>query len=98
MRERYYGSSSTAPTGPSLFGSVLSAYDLTDARQVGFFMPLTQAFSNRNLAYVSESGEILAWHKTSWHPGRPSGGDMTSLGLRGTNNYNQLWRAREVYV
>ena len=98
VRERYYGLSSTAPTGPSLFGSVLSGYDLTDARQVGFFMPLTQAFSNRNLAYVSESGEILAWHKTSWHPGRPSGGDMASLGLRGTNNYNQLWRAREVYV
>ena len=97
VRERYYGLSSTAPTGPSLFGSILAGHDFTDTTQVGFFMPLTQGFSKRNLAYVSDSGEILAWHKTSWHPGQPSGGDMTALGLRGTNNYNRLWRAREVY-
>ncbi|WP_204207751.1 glycosyltransferase family 32 protein [Synechococcus sp. KORDI-100] len=98
VRKKYYGTSSTAPTGPSLLGSILAGFGVDNIKQLGFFLPLTQRFLNRNLAYVSSSGEILAWHKTAWHPMRPRGGDMASLGLQGTNNYNQLWRERAVYV
>ena len=98
VQHQFYGLSSTAPTGPSLFGSVLAESQLASAKQVGFFLPLTQGFSNRNLAYVSDSGQILAWHKTTWHPSQARGGDLSSLGLSGTNNYNHLWRERRVYA
>ena len=97
VQHQFYGLSSTSPTGPSLFGGVLAESQLASARQIGFFLPLTQGFFNRNLAYVSDTGLILAWHKTSWHPSRPRGGDLSSLGLSGTNNYNQLWRERRIY-
>lgn len=98
VRHKYYGISSTAPTGPSLFGNVLAENQLINAKQVGFFLPLTQGFLNRNLAYVSDTGQILAWHKTTWHPSRARGGDLSSLGLSGTNNYNQLWREGRIYA
>ena len=98
VQHQFYGMSSTAPTGPSLFGSVLAESQLTNAKQVGFFLPLTQGFLNRNLAYVSDTGQILAWHKTTWHPSRARGGDLSSLGLSATNNYNQLWRERRIYA
>ena len=97
VKAKYYGFSSASPTGPRLLGRILAAYDIGMARQIGHFMPLTQGFKHRNLAYVANSGEILAWHKTTWHPSHPGGGNLAAVGLQGTNNYNQLWRAREVY-
>ena len=97
VKAKYYGFSSVSPTGPRLLGRVLAAYDLGMARQIGHFMPLTQGFKQRNLAYVANSGEIFAWHKTTWHPSHPGGGNLAAVGLEGTNNYNELWRAREVY-
>jgi len=97
VKNKYYGFSSVSPTGPRLFGRILANYDLGMARQIGHFMPLTQGFKQRNLAYISNSGEIFAWHKTTWHPSRPAGGNLAAVGLRGTNNYNELWRARAIY-
>ena len=97
VKAKYYGFSSVSPTGPRLLGRVLAAYDLGVAKQIGHFMPLTQGFRQRNLAFVAQSGEILAWHKTTWHPNHPGGGDLVSVGLQATNNYNKLWRDREVY-
>lgn len=97
VKNKYYGFTSVSPTGPRLLGRVLAGFDLGAARQIGHFMPLTQGFKQRNLAYVSNSGVIYAWHKSSWHPERPGGGNLASVGLSGTNNYNELWRNKEVY-
>ena len=97
VKNKYYGFTSVSPTGPRLFGRVLAGFDLGAVRQVGHFMPLTSGFRHRNLAYVSNTGVIYAWHKTSWHPEKPGGGDLTSVGLRGTNNYNEIWKNRQVY-
>ena len=97
VKAKYYGFSSVSPTGPRLLGRILAAYELGMVRQIGHFMPLTQGFKQRNLAYVANSGEIFAWHKTTWHPSHPGGGNLADVGLQGTNNYNELWRARKVY-
>jgi len=97
VKNKYYGFSSVSPTGPRLFGRVLAGFDLGAVRQIGHFMPLTSGFKHRNLAYVSNTGIIYAWHKTSWHPEHPAGGDLASVGLRGTNNYNELWRNKMIY-
>ena len=97
VSNRYYGFTSVSPTGPRLFGRVLASFDLGAVRQIGHFMPLTPGFNRRNLAYVSNAGIIYGWHKSSWHPNRPGGGDLSSVGLKGTNNYNEMWRSRQVY-
>lgn len=98
VNRKYYGFTSVSPTGPRLLGRVLASFDLGVARQIGHFMPLTAGFKHRNLAYVSNSGVIYAWHKSSWHPEHPGGGDLASVGLKHTNNYNKLWSNREVYI
>jgi len=97
VSKRYYGFTSVSPTGPRLFGRVLAGFDLGAARQIGHFMPLTPGLNQRNLAYVLNSGTICGWHKSAWHPNRPGGGDLASTGLQGTNNYNDIWRNRQVY-
>ena len=68
VKNKYYGFTSVSPTGPRLFGRVLARFDLRVARQIGHCMPLTQGFKQENLAYVSNSGIIYAWHKSSGIP------------------------------
>ena len=97
VNRKYYGYTSVSPTGPRLLGRVLAGFDFGAIRQIGHFMPLTQGFKQRNLAYISNSGILYAWHKSAWHPEHPGGGDLASVGLPGTNNYNKLWSNREVY-
>ena len=97
VSNRYYGFTSVSPTGPRLFGRVLAGFDLGLVRQIGYFMPLTPGLRQRNLAYVLNDGTICGWHKSSWHPEHPGGGDLASVGLKGTNNYNEIWRNRQVY-
>ena len=97
VSNQYYGFTSVSPTGPRLFGRILAGFDLGVARQIGHCMPLTPGFKRKNLAYVSNTGIIYGWHKSAWHPESPGGGDLASVGLKGTNNYNEMWQARQVY-
>ena len=95
VKNRYYGFTAMSPTGPRLFGRILAGFDLGLVRQLGWLMPLTPSLRKTNLAYVAENGEILAWHKTAWHPS--GGADLGAMGLTKTNSYRQLWRDRDVY-
>ena len=96
-RQRFYGLNSTCPTGPMVFGKAILAYGPSPHLMPGYFMPLTPMHSQRNLAYVMPRGNIVAFHKTTWHPSMPLGGNFSAFGLQGTNNYNRMWERREVY-
>ena len=96
-RQRFYGLNSTCPTGPMVFGKAILAHAPSPNLMPGYFMPLTPMHSQRNLAYVMPRGNIVAFHKTTWHPSSPRGGNFSAFGLQGTNNYNRLWESREVY-
>ena len=98
VKKKYYGFNSTSPTGPTMFGGVLASFSGNLVRQIGSFLPLTQSMKKKNLAYVLEDGEIVAWHKSAWHCSSPRGGDLSWIGVPGTNNYNEIWRKREVYL
>ena len=97
-RDSFYGGSSTSPTGPELFGRKLCQHVPNSRSLHGHFMPLTPFHQQRNLSYVAPSGDIIAQHKSTWHPSKPRGGDLESLGLSGTNNYNDLWRQKAIYL
>ncbi len=93
---RYYGDSPLDPTGPNLFGKIISQHATSKKCIFGEFRPLTPGLSFANLMYISSSGYLIAQHKTSWAPG-VEGGDFSKLGVKGSNNYKDLWHARNIY-
>lgn len=95
--KRYYGQSPLDPTGPNCFGRVISEHAKTMNCVFGEFRPLTPGLSFTNLMYLSSSGYLIAQHKTSWAPGL-EGGDFSKLGVKGTNNYKQLWVEKDIYL
>ena len=96
VENRHYGASPLDLTGPNLFGMLISRYAKALTCIFGEFTPLTPGLSFRNLMYLSSSGYLIAQHKTSWSPGL-EGGDFSKLGVKGTNNYKDLWNARDIY-
>jgi hypothetical protein len=58
----------------------------------GDYLELTPTHEQKNRAFVLPDGTIMAWSKPS------GGGDLTGVGAKGVNNYNELWAARNVYA
>lgn len=90
-REDYYGLTPLCPTGPALLGEALALHRGNPRHLFGDFMELTPTHPNRNAAFVLSDGTILAWAK------RAARGDLGTLGVVGGNNFNELWKARQVY-
>jgi hypothetical protein len=95
-RDRFYGQSPLDPTGPNLFGRIIAYHSHEMNTIFGEFRPLTHGLSLSNLMYITDSGRLIAQHKSSWLPGL-EGGDFSALGAKGTNNYKQLWNSRAIY-
>ena len=91
-REQYYGITPLCPTGPTLLGAALAANGGNANNVFGDYLELTPTYEQKNRAFVLPNGTIMAWSKPS------AGGDLTQLGAKGTNNYNELWVARNVYA
>jgi mannosyltransferase OCH1-like enzyme len=87
----YYGMTPLCPTGPTLLGRVVCEEDSDTVCCYGEFLTLTPNLAKKNRAFVMDDGTIVAFPK----PGE--GGDLKSLGVQGTNNYNNFWHARKVY-
>ena len=90
-RDGYYGVTPLCPTGPTLLGEALAAHRANPRHLFGDFLELTPTYPQKNRAFVLDDGAIFAWGK------RAEGGDLTALGIRGGNNYNDLWTARKIY-
>ena len=97
VEKRFYGLNSTCPTGPMVFGKAVLKYAPDPSMIPGYFMALTPQHVQKNFSYVTPTGDIVAFHKSTWHQARPMGGDMKSLGLKGSNNYNRMWEQRDIY-
>jgi hypothetical protein len=90
--EQYYGITPLCPTGPTLLGKAL-AFNGSQANFVyGDYLELTPTYGQKNRGFVLPDGTIMAWSKPA------GGGDLTGLGAKGVNNYNELWAARKVYA
>ena len=90
-REEYYGACSNSVSGPNLLGEAMAANRCNDKIMWGDVLELTPSPVNQNKAWVMPDGFILAWNKPAL------GGDIASLGQKGSNNYNDFWNARNVY-
>ena len=91
-KEEYYGITPLCPTGPTLLGRALAAHGGQSDFVYGDYLELTPTHEQKNRAFVLPDGTIMAWSKPS------GGGDLTGVGAKGVNNYNELWGAREVYA
>jgi mannosyltransferase OCH1-like enzyme len=90
--EQYYGITPLCPTGPTLLGAALAANGGNANFVYGDYLELTPAHEQKNRAFVLPDGTIMAWSKPA------GGGDLTGLGAKGVNNYNELWAQRKVYA
>lgn len=91
-KNKYYGITPLCPTGPSLLGAALAANGGETNFVYGDYLELTPTHEQKNRAFVLPDGTIMAWSKPS------GGGDLTGIGAKGVNNYNELWAARDVYA
>ncbi|VEE08253.1 glycosyltransferase [Neisseria animalis] len=87
-----YGKNSLAPTGPLCLGKNVAKHSDRLNVHTGVFMELTPGYPNKNRGFVLDNGTLLALHK----PGNV-GGDLVKLGVKGTNNYAELYAARAIY-
>ena len=91
-KNKYYGITPLCPTGPSLLGAALAANGGEINFVYGDYLELTPTHEQKNRAFVLPDGTIMAWSKPS------GGGDLTGIGAKGVNNYNELWAAKQVYA
>ena len=90
-RNRYYGITPLSPTATPVLGQALAKHGEQSSFVYGDFLELTPTHQKHNTAFVLPDGTILAWGKPA------GGGDLSALGAKGTNNYNQLWHDRLIY-
>jgi mannosyltransferase OCH1-like enzyme len=91
-KDKYYGITPLCPTGPTLLGKALAINGANTNFIYGDLLELTPGYQQENKAFVLPDGTIMAWRKPS------GGGDLSALGAKGVNNYNELWHSRQVYA
>lgn len=91
VANKFYGVTPLCPTGPGLFGRAIAMEHKDGSIMFGDCMELTPLHQIKNKAFVSHHGEIIT-------RGKPAhGGDLTQVGAKGVNNYNEIWHGRRVY-
>jgi mannosyltransferase OCH1-like enzyme len=91
-KNKFYGISPLCPTGPSLWGRAIAMTGVDKSIVFGDSVELTPGHQKKNKAMVLPDGSILAFKKQA------EGGDLAALGASGTNNYNEFWHQRRVYL
>jgi hypothetical protein len=97
-RTLFYGENPLYPTGPVLLGrAFISAMakkgnsEEADDQYVGECRCVTPEADVLNVSYVSREAALVALRT------KTISGDLAHLGLTGVNNYNELWKSRQVY-
>tara|TARA_E500000331_G_C17116786_1_gene652091 strand:+ start:98 stop:835 length:738 start_codon:yes stop_codon:yes gene_type:complete len=99
-REKWYGKNPLYPTGPVLFGEAIAKRSRNYNILIGKLDCPTIPFTNKGIPFLKSlirgkfklpNGKTIGMLKSS------KGGDLTSLGGHGTNNYNILWNNEDIY-
>jgi Glycosyltransferase sugar-binding region containing DXD motif len=93
--EKYYGTNSLCPTGPSLLGQMFAIHGPEQTTITGMLLPLTPHHSIKNYAFILPDGRIFAWGKKTW--GTNAGDGLGGLGAEGTNSYSELYALKRIY-
>ena len=94
-KNKFYGSDSMSPTGPGVLGRAIAINGRGKNHYDGQFLQLTPQHSQANRAYILRDGTIFAWHRSHFNDNE---NNLPSLGVKGGNNYRELWRDHKVYA
>lgn len=89
-RSRYYGHTPLMPT-MAPFGRALAHHQVHENTRIGLVVDVRRRSYQRG--FELKPLGLVAARK----PATAKVGDIASIGVAGTNNYAQLWRARQVY-
>ena len=95
-KNEFYGLTPSCITGPSVLGRAQAFFGTNENQIIGFFLPLTNEFKQKNRSYILPTGDIFALHKDAWLD-NAKGGDLSAFGAKGTNNHLIMYKQREVY-
>jgi len=90
-KKNYYGFNALCPTGPNLLGRAFALNDTVEGILFGDVLSLTPGYQIPNKSMVLPNGEIFAFFKAA------GGGDLTRLGAKGVNNYNDFYNNKDIY-
>ncbi len=99
-KEKWYGRTPLCPTGPSLLGEQIAKENRGKNLIIGDLIRPMIPFTRKNFPffkrllrakYILPNGRAFALVKPA------SGGNLKSLGVKGSNNYNNFWNAGKVY-
>ncbi|MXV43512.1 hypothetical protein GS501_00250 [Saccharibacter sp. 17.LH.SD] len=97
-KNKFYGKTPLCITGPIMYGRAITAAmvekgqsDEVDDQWVGEYRWTTPEYAMKNDAYVSPDHRLIAFRI------KLIAGDLSHLGLKGTNNYKEIWESRQVY-
>ncbi|KAB8123949.1 hypothetical protein D3W54_06745 [Komagataeibacter medellinensis] len=95
---KFYGINPLYPTGPVLLGRAFVSTLLKEEvgnegkyQYVGECKPTTPDNDMKNVAYISKSGDVIAFRN------KILPGDISHLGIKNGNNYNFMWYSKTVY-
>ena len=90
-KNNYYGINSLCPTGPVVLGRAFAIHG-ADASHIFGDLLLTPQSKDSPAAFFTPDGKKVALLKPLGH-----GGDLSAFGAKGTNNYGQLWGAKDIF-
>ena len=93
---KFYGRSPSCPTGSGVLGRAYAMTGISNGDIIGEFTSLTPHYEYKNTSFILPNGEIIALHKNAWYP-ESHGLELDSFGGKGTNNYLDLYKKREIY-
>ena len=98
--EKWYGRTPLCPTGPALFGESIARKNRDKNIIFGYLDRPMVPFTKKNFPYLKRIIKAkfrLPDHKAFALVKPANGGDLKSLGVSCSNNYNDFWKCNSVY-
>lgn len=92
IRTENYGKNALYPTGPVCLGRAVAKHEEYINLLHGVFTDLTPSFSCQTKGFVFQDGSLFALYKPN-----NGAGSLSQLGVRGGNNYAEMYARGEVY-
>ena len=99
-KDRWYGRTPLCPTGPALFGEAIARNNRYKNIIFGDLVRPKVPFTRKNIPIFKnfiKSKFILPDNKVIALVKPAKGGDLKSIGMTGSNNYNDYWHSKSVY-
>tara|TARA_Y100001968_G_scaffold333308_1_gene395390 strand:+ start:1726 stop:2469 length:744 start_codon:yes stop_codon:yes gene_type:complete len=99
-KSKWYGRTPLCPTGPALFGEAIAKENRSQNIIFGDLVRPNIPFTRKNIPYLRKifQSKFYLNNGTAFALVKPTeGGDLTTLGVKGSDNYNKYWNSKMIY-